>query len=286
MIHNTALDKQGRLQRLAAKTPDSQFCRAIEAGANIPPFVSASILQIAREVYRLDPDDLDKQLDLGQVKLLVVAANEPAGKPLERCQKIPVLLTLDAGQDDFQVRVHQGLEALRRARLMRMAVEARDQGALLTYEDLAYRLLNCGERTIVRDIRALRNRHIEVPTRGQQQDIGPGQTHRVQAVRLYLQGLEANEIARRLYHTLPSIENYVTTFARVLFLVNQGWRDNDIAFVLHRSTTLVLAYRALYAQFKDQATAQLRLAEILQRPQPVLPVNPPTTSEKKGRTRP
>lgn len=286
MIRNSALDKQARQQRLAAKTPDSQFCRAIEAGANIPPFVSESILHIAREVYRLDPNDLDNQLDLGQVKLLVVAADEPAGKPLERCQKVAVLLTLDAGQDDFQVRVQQGLEALRRARLMRMAVEARDPGGLLTYEDLAYRLLNCSERTIVRDIRALRKRHLEVPTRGQQQDIGPGQTHRVQAVRLYLQGLEANQIARQLYHTLPSIENYVTTFSRVLFLVNQGWRDNDIAYVLHRSPTLVAAYRQLYADCKDLATAQLRLGEILQRPHPAVPPNPPKNSEKKGRTRP
>jgi hypothetical protein len=286
MIRNTAVDKQARQQRLAAKTPDSQFCRAIEAGANIPPFVSESILQIAREVFRLDPNDLGKQLDLGQVKLLVVAADEPAGKPLERCQKVPVLLTLDAGQEDFQVRVQQGLEALRRARLMRMALEARDQGGLLTYEDLAYRLLNCSERTIVRDIRALRKRRLEVPTRGQQQDIGPGQTHRVQAVRLYLQGLEPQEIARRLYHTLPSIENYVSTFSRVLFLANQGWRDPAIAYVLHRSTALVAAYRQLYADFKDVATAQLRLGEILQRPHPALPVNPPTKSGKKGRTRP
>jgi hypothetical protein len=286
MIRNSAFDKESRQQRLAAKTPDSQFCRAIEAGANISPFVSQSILNIAREVYRLDPNDLDKQLDLGQVKLLVVAANEPAGKPLDQCQKLAVLLTLDAGKEDFQVRVQQGLEALRRARLMRMALEARDQGGLLTYEDLAYRLLNCSERTIVRDIRALRKRQLEVPTRGQQQDIGPGQTHRVQAVRLYLQGLETNEIARRLYHTLPSIENYVTTFARVLFLVNQGWTDSDIAYVLHRSTPLVAAYRELFAQYKDQATAQLRLAEILQRPHPAVPLKPSPKSEKKGRRRP
>jgi hypothetical protein len=108
-------------------------------------------------------------------------------------------------------------------------------------------------------------------------------------VRLYLQGLEPDEIARRLYHTLPSIENYVNTFSRVLFLVHQGWRDSDIGYVLHRSTALVAAYRQLYADFKDVATAQLRLGEILQRPHPALPVNPPTKggkSGKKGRTRP
>jgi len=76
------------------------------------------------------------------------------------------------------------------------------------------------------------------------------------------------------------------TCARVLFLVNQGWRDNDSAFVLYRSTTLVRAYRALDAQFEDEATAQLRLAEILQRPQPALPVDASANSQKKGRAQP
>ena len=106
---------------------------------------------------------------------------------------------------------------------------------------------------------------IEVPSRGQQQDIGPGQTHRVQAVRLYLQGLEPNEIARRLYHTLGSIENYVTTFARVVILVNKGYGDDEIAFVMRRSSPLVAAYRKLYDEFRDKPAAQRRLQEILAR---------------------
>jgi len=56
-------------------------------------------------------------------------------------------------------------------------------------------------------------RDITVPTRGQQAGHRPpAQTHRVQAVQLYIQGLEPNEIARRLYHTIDCIENYVTTF--------------------------------------------------------------------------
>jgi len=146
-----------------------------------------------------------------------------------------------------------------------MTAEARDQGGLLSYEDLAYRLLNCGVRTIVRDVRALHKRDIEVPSRGQQQDIGPGQTHRVQAVRLHLQGLEANEIARRLYHTLSAIENYVTTFARVAFLVNKGYGNDEIAFVIRRSSILVGAYRQLYHEFEGKRAARQRLREILSR---------------------
>lgn len=241
--------------------------------------MSAAILQIVKEVFPLQPEDLDNQLDLGQVKLLVAAAHEPAGKSLDQCQKVTVLLTLDA-KEDSTLRAREGVTGLRRTRILRLATEARDQGGLLSYEDFAYRLLNCGVRTIVRDIAALRQRGLEVPTRGQQQDIGPGQTHRVQAVRLFLQGKEANEIARQLYHSLSSIENYVTTFARVVFLAQKGYGTDEIAFVIHRSPALVAAHRQLYDEFRTQPSAQVRLREILAR---IDDTNRPDHGQKGGR---
>src|SRR5215831_2888950 len=276
MMRTKFLEEKFRQGRLDAKTLDNLFRRRIEQGANCSPFVSQAILTTVKEIYSLDPDDVDRQLGLGQIKLLVVAAEEPAGKPLDQCQKVTVRLTLDAAQEDYQVRLAHGVEGLRRCRILRLTAEARDQGGLLSYEDLAFRLFNCGVRTIVRDVQALRRRGIEVPTRGQQRDIGPGQTHRVQAVRLYLQGLEANEIARRLYHTLGSIENYVTTFARVAFLVYKGDGDDEIAFVIRRSSPLVAAYRALLAEFQDKPAAGQRLREILAR------VPEATPGKKKG----
>lgn len=264
MIRTTALDARQRQDRLDAKTLDNLFRRRIEEGAKCSPFVSAAILQIVKEVFPLHPEDLGKELDVGQVKLLVAAAHEPAGKAIEECQKVTVLLTLDT-KDDSTIRACDGVTGLRRSRILRLACEARDQDGLLSYEDLAYRLLNCGVRTIVRDIAALRRRGVEVPSRGQQQDIGPGQTHRVQAVRLFLQGKEANEIARALYHSISSIENYVTTFARVVFLAEKGYGTDEIAFVIHRSPALVGAYRQLYEEFRGQASSQVRLREILGR---------------------
>src|SRR6516164_5191832 len=264
MIRTTAFEARQRQGRLDAKTLDNLFRRRIEEGAKCSPFVSQAILQIVKEVFPLHPEDLGKELDLGQVKLLVAAAHEPAGKPIEQCQKVAVLLTLDA-KEDLSVRSRDGVHGLRRSRILRLAAEARDQDGLLSYEDLAYRLLNCGLRTLVRDIAILRRRGIEVPTRGQQQDIGPGQTHRVQAVRLFLQGKEANEIARALYHSLSSIENYVTTFARVIFLAEKAYGTDEIAFVIHRSPALVSAYRRLYQEFRSQASARVRLREILGR---------------------
>jgi hypothetical protein len=99
-------------------------------------------------------------------------------------------------------------------------------------------------------------------------------------VRLYLQGLEANEVASRLYHTLGSIENYVTTFARVAFLINKGYGDDEIAFVIRRSSPLVAAYRHLFVEFQVKPSAQRRLREILARVQAAMPAT------KKGGRRP
>jgi len=265
MIRTKVIEDNLRQGRLDAKTLDSTFCRRIEEGANCSPFVSKAILTTVKEVFAIGPQDAEHPLGLGRIKLLVVADTEPAGKPLEQCQKVAVELTLDAGEEDFKVRLAYGVEGLRRARILRVTAEAREQGGLLSYEDLAFRLFNCGVRTIVRDVQALRHCQIEVPSRGQQRDIGPGQTHRVQAVRLYIQGLQANEIARRLYHTLGSIENYITTFARVVMLANKGYQDDEIAFVIRRSSPLVAAYRKLYSEFKDKPSAQRRLKEILAR---------------------
>jgi hypothetical protein len=279
MMRTKFLEEPFRRGRLDAKTLDSLFRRKIERGANCSPFVSQAILKTVKEVYPPDPDDADRQLGLGQIKLLVVAAEEPAGKPLDRCQKVTVCLTLDAAREDYQIRLAHGVEGLRRSRILRLTAEARDQGGLLSYEDLAFRLFNCGVRTIVRDVQALRRRGVEVPTRGQQRDIGPGQTHRVQAVRLYLQGLEANEIARRLYHALSSIENYLTTFARVVILIDRGSADDEIAFVIRRSSPLVAAYRRLRDESRDKPAARRRLGEILARVEP--PAEP--AAKRRGR---
>lgn len=265
MLRTRTIEDQLRKGRLEAKTLDSMFRRRIEEGANCAPFVSQAILKTVKELYPLDHDDLQQQLDVGQIKLLVVAAEEPPGKPLDQCQKVPVMLTFDAGHDDLEVRAWRGVTGLRRTRILRMCCQAREQGGLLSYEDLAYRLLNCGTRTIVRDVEHLRTEGLVVPTRGQQQDIGPGQTHRVKAVELFLEGHEPREIALRLYHSLSSIENYVTTFGRVALLANNGYGDDEIAFIIRRSSVLVAAYRKLYEEHASRRSSRNRLHEILSR---------------------
>lgn len=72
--------------------------------------------------------------------------------------------------EDLQIGYDQGHEGVRRHRIQRMTEEAREQGGLLSQEDL-YQLLCCDVRTIRRDIRWLREKcEIVVATRGQQKD--------------------------------------------------------------------------------------------------------------------
>jgi hypothetical protein len=81
-----------------------------------------------------------------------------------------------------------------------------------------------------------------------------------------------------MFHTLSSIENYITTFARVVVLVNKRYTDDEIAFVIRRSSPLVAAYRKLDGEFQDKPRAQRRLAEILTRVQAATPA-----PKKRGR---
>jgi hypothetical protein len=72
-----------------------------------------------------------------------ILSSEPAGKALEECRKGQAIVTLDAGQEDREIRARFGIVALRRARLLRICVEACEQGIHLSHEDIAYNILNC-----------------------------------------------------------------------------------------------------------------------------------------------
>ena len=90
------------------------FRRRIEEGANCSPFVSRAILGIVKEVFGLNPDDADHPASgLARSSSSVVAiAAEPAGKPLQQCQKVTVRLTLDDAAEDFQVRIEHSIDGL------------------------------------------------------------------------------------------------------------------------------------------------------------------------------
>ena len=88
----------------------------------------------------------------GKITLIAVAADEPAGKPVADCKKQTVCLTLHRGKIDDLLFQQHGPAAFRQARILDLCQQALSQGALLTAEDLAYRVFFVTPRTISRDL--------------------------------------------------------------------------------------------------------------------------------------
>jgi hypothetical protein len=259
MIISSGQRKDKLESRIKIKTLDNIFYTVIKEGTNCSTFEARTILENARRIYRLGDYQEERSLKPGQLKIIGVDAREPAGKPLAECQKKEAIVTLDAGEEDYNLRFShpeaedQGVSAMRRFRLARITQEASDQGALLTQEDLAFRYLNCSVSTIRRDVRLFRKLDITIPTRGQQKDIGRGTTHRVEAVKRFVLGKPVTAICRDIFHSPASVERYITTFSRVVFLQKRGFTGQEIAFIIKVSVKLVEDYILLFNQLDTKA---------------------------------
>jgi len=250
--------------RLANKTLTQAATEALAQAFGCSPFESRAIVATLEELYASvwrSPTHVQP----GQMVVLAIADGEPPGKPLRECELKPILITVHSPEDDVlraKVSGRAAIPAIRQAQLQRIAAEALAQGAYLTVEDVALRILNCGTRTIEADLQYLRQQGITVPLRGQQADIGRGVSHKVQVIRLALQRRLPSEIAQRLHHSVEAVERYLTDFTAVATLLAAGWSVETISFVRRLSLSLVREYAALYqaAQTSDQRTA---LADLL-----------------------
>jgi len=225
-------------------------------GAGMSPWEARVVLDTLHEIYFREPGS--GPLRSGQVRYECLRATEGAGKPLKDCALASVVLSLIHPDDAAS---KGDLLQLRRQKVARLAEEAKEQGGLLTQEDLA-QLLCCDVRTIRRDIQALKATGVIIPTRGQQKDIGPTVTHKGQAVRHWLEGKEPQEVARAIHHSLGAVERYLQHFSRVVFLAGVGFERLQIAFTIGISSATVASYLALYQQFKNTPGFHHRLAEL------------------------
>ena len=170
-----------QIHRLAVKTLDQVFMVRACEGLGCSMFEAQALTELIKELYfpwLTQP----APIQAGQLAMVAVSADEHGQKPLSRCKMTPVLLTLYAREEDHKYRVQYDVAALRQHQIERMANEALDQGALLTGEDLAFRIFNYGLRTISRDLKVVAEQGVVVPLRAEQKDAGRDLTHRVQVV--------------------------------------------------------------------------------------------------------
>jgi hypothetical protein len=212
---------------------------------NCSQFEAKAILNAVYETYQPFFDN-SSAMKPGQVLFEVVSVENGAQRKLSECRMVSVILTLDAGKEDLDVKSISGVQGLRRHRLQRVANEAFQQEGLLTVEDIANRLLNCGERTLCRDLKALKEQDIVLPLRSTIRDMGKSITHRSLIVKHWLHGKEYSEIARSTNHSIEAIANYIEKFKRVVCLAKNNYEIKTVAFLVKLSPNLTQEYYDLY----------------------------------------
>jgi biotin operon repressor len=247
-------------ERFEAKTPRGRFMHLLEHEFHFAPKVAQVILQEAEAVL-LGNDE--PTLRAGQVRAILAQRQAGHGRAVRDTETTEVTWTIDAGAEDRQVWQQHGPAALRRVRIQRLLVEALEQDAVATQEDLA-RALNTSLRTIKRDCRALQAAGAYLPTRGNLHGIGRGQTHKAQIIGRWLRGETYDQIALHTHHSPVSIRRYIQAFLRLVELHRQGFSANHLALLLQIGLPLVQDYLAVYEQ-NDQPDCRQRLQDQLQR---------------------
>jgi hypothetical protein len=248
-----------RIKRLKTKTPEQRFKQMLEQEYQFAPKIAQSIIEEAQEHLVV----ANEQTKVGQQQVILAKREAGSGRALWETQLVQVTWTLDAGAEDRQVRYRAGDKALRQVRVQRLLLEAVEQGAVASQEDVA-QALQVSVRTIKRDFAELQGQGLYLPSRGNLHGIGRGQTHKAQIIAAWLQGATYDQIEQRTHHCASSIRRYIQTFVRVIDLHQQDFKSGQIAQLLQLGQPLVQEYLAVYRQH-SQAEQRDRLKEQLER---------------------
>ena len=199
------------------------------------------ILLLVETYYRYSDNSFLKP---GQMVWHAVPVDElPAkGKSIAQTKLKPVVLDIISESDieDFKKPIHH--RTLRLKRVERWTNQAFDQGATLSQTDLAV-LLSVSDVSVgqyVNEFQSLYGRSL--PTRGNIQLIGRGQTHKTEIITYYLKAYLVPSICQRTNHSKESVERYIRDFEAVKLLASKFDDLNTISLVTRLSKSVVSQY--------------------------------------------
>jgi hypothetical protein len=238
-------DQAYGIQRLESKTAKAAIIQKISSDFNLTLLIAEAYY---KQISTYFEQHADVKLTSGQICYEAVAADEPAGKHIALARKISCRLTLNDTNSDFEILANYGLAGLRRHRIRRLTREAYDQGALLSYEDLAI-MLTTSPSTVKRDIRHLKHSGKFVMTRGAKHDMGPGISHKTQIIELYLKGYQFTEIEQKTNHSERAVYRYLRDFSQVCILHQQGYPNAQIRIITNLSDKIIREYLPLLSEY-------------------------------------
>ncbi|MFZ5518032.1 MAG: DUF1670 domain-containing protein [Candidatus Zhuqueibacterota bacterium] len=248
------------LNRLRAKTFEALFIVKLTKDYCLSP-VEASTL--TRDVQQFIDTNADAIVQEGEIFFTAVLNNELAGKPLKQCRTQRIKLCVYP--PELVELSYQDLKQFHFIMVSRLAWQALGQGCCLSQEDLA-RLVHCSVSTIRRIVKQYRHLEQCLPTRGNHCDIGPGISHKAEAIRRYLKGATVSEIAMTMAHHPHSIERYLDDFCMVVSgYATDHFSVTRLCRTLKLSEKLVTEYIELYHRFQKDPDCQFRLDQLLTR---------------------
>lgn len=268
------LNQDYGIKRLESKTARNAIIQKLSSDFNLTPIIADAFYQQFSLYFK---QHANIKLSDGEIAYEAVAAEEPAGKHIRLTRKLTIKLNLIQLNTDLDALAQYGLAGLRRHRLMRLTKQAYDQGALLSYEDLAM-ILTTSPSTVKRDVQLLKQQGLFIMTRGAKHDMGPGLSHKTIILDLYFNGYTFSEIEQKTNHSETSVKRYLADFTQVATLFKQGFSHQQIRMIAKKSDRLVREYIQLYQTFEKQDNQ--RLIKLL------TPQKPGTDAKKKSNAQP
>lgn len=212
-----------------------------EKGVVTATAIVNDIIELIEQYYRFTDNSFLKE---GQLVWPCVPADEyPAkGKSMHQTRLKPVVLDFITTDDveDMKKPLHH--REIRLKKIERWTNQVFDQGAVLSNLDLSV-LLCVNENTAaeyVREFFSLYGRHL--PTRGNVQLIGSGQTHKQIIIQDYLNGYLIPKICQRTNHSKEAVERYIRDFEAVKLLASKFEDVNTISLITRLSVKVVNQY--------------------------------------------
>lgn len=240
--------------RLKSKSSRDAIIQKLSVDFNLTPIIAEAFYSQFSQYYE---EHSNVTLSNGEISYEAVAADEPAGKHIRLARKKNVRLKLLDYNTDLDVLAEYGTAGVRRHRLARITRQAYEQGALLSYEDIAM-LLTTSPATVKRDVRALNQSGKFIVTRGSKLDMGPGISHKTIIIDYYLKDYTFTEIERITNHSERSVKRYLTDFIQVITLHKQGFKQNQIRLISHKSDRLVREYLELLRTYEHKDNTRLK----------------------------
>lgn len=231
--------RRTELERRQIKSSEGEFIWELKNSYELSPKLSEQILLTAKESLLRE-----YQLKEGQIEVTVIGIEERPGKLIEKMGKKKVRLTIDNGNED---------------------IEAVKQGGVLSQEDIS-KYLSVSLSTVKRDISRIKQRGIEVVTRGYLHNIGRGQTHKVKIIGMYLDGKTYSEIKLTARHSSGAIKRHIESFTKVVMAQSKGiYERKEISSVTGISEGLVKQYLELIRESKKEKTRSENLKDLIKR---------------------